>query len=180
MGKKINYTDENGTASQAEQLSIFDMEEVDEIPVEELESYEDEEDEDEVKRILTEFIRNDEVVGKALSYYKSTKPDIGAEARRDNVLLHVAIAPLLKLQYHKEGAYGDSWAKRGELEVFFNISRKFDRLENIMLNGALDEVDESYVDTVADLANYGLLWLTFIAREKPELFTNWVNSIYKP
>lgn len=169
MTKKVKYFDENGNEAKAEQLSFFEGEENDT----------NEESEEELKRILTEFVNTDKIIEKAMSYYRTTKPEIGEEVRRDNALLHAAVAPLLKLQYHKEGAYGDSWAKRGELEVFFNISRKFDRLENIMLNGALDEVDESYVDTVADLANYGLLWLTFIAREKPELFIAWVNSIYK-
>lgn len=96
--------------------------------------------------------------------------------RRDNVLLVYVFMVLSNVQYKKEGTYGNSWEKRGELEVFFNVARKFDRLENIMLKGATDEVGESHADTVADLANYGLLWMTYILREKPELFFNWLEN----
>lgn len=95
-----------------------------------------------------------------------TKED--ADVRRDNVLMCYIFWKLAGIQYAKEGAYGSSYAKRGELEVFFNVSRKFDRLENIMLSGAKDEVGESKLDTIGDLANYGLLWLVYLLRTKPE------------
>lgn len=95
-----------------------------------------------------------------------TKKD--GDVRRDNVLMCYIFWKLAGIQYAKEGAYGSSYAKRGELEVFFNVSRKFDRLENIMLNGSKDEVGESKLDTIGDLANYGLLWLVYLLRTKPK------------
>lgn len=98
------------------------------------------------------------------------------EIREDN-LLFVAVFPILaSLQYRKEGTYGRSWCKRGELDVFFNTARKFDRIENIMINGARDEVGESTIDTVGDLTNYGLLWMTLYCRKSPQAFLSWFKQ----
>lgn len=101
--------------------------------------------------------------------------DENADVRRDNVLLTTAFLILSQLQYNKEGAYLNSWERREEIGVFFNLSRKFDRVENMMLKGAKDEVGEDKIDTVGDLANYGLLWLTYIMREHPDNFMSWVE-----
>lgn len=116
---------------------------------------------------------------QALRHYQVRPHAAAGGIRRDNALMHAVLAPLLHMQYRKEGTYGDSWAKRGEIGVFFNISRKFDRLEHIVLNGARDEVGESDIDTVADLANYALLWLTYIARERPDQFKDWLAHTHK-
>lgn len=99
--------------------------------------------------------------------------------REDNALMTVAFVVLSKLQHSKEGSYGRSWSKRGQLDIFFNTARKFDRIENIMLNGGKDEVGETVLDTVGDLANYGLLWTTLFIREDPETFKNWVEENLK-
>lgn len=102
--------------------------------------------------------------------------DYDEPVREDNLLVAVTFPFLLNLQYKKEGAYGRSWCKRGEMDTFFNTARKFDRIENMMLNGAKDEVGEGKVDTVGDMASYGLLWLTFILREHPDAFTDWIQK----
>lgn len=128
--------------------------------------------------ILRSYGLADEVIQQSAAYYAATEPLTGAP-RRDNALLHATLAPLLSLQYSKEGTYGDSWAKRGELGIFFNIGRKFDRLENIILNGARDEVGESEIDTIADMANYALLWLTHIMREHPDRYNAWLADTQK-
>lgn len=96
--------------------------------------------------------------------------DVGLsnEIREDNLLMTAVFVVLSQLQYSKEGTYGRSWCKRGEMDVFFNLARKFDRLENMMLNEAKDEVGEPLIDTVGDEANYGLLWMTLFLRKHPK------------
>src|SRR5690606_10508288 len=87
-------------------------------------------------RIRQSPIKGDEIYRDFIPFYWAlpyTKKD--GDVRRDNVLMCYIFWKLAGIQYAKEGAYGSSYAKRGELEVFFNVSRKFDRLENIMLNG---------------------------------------------
>ena len=96
------------------------------------------------------------------------------EIREDNLLMTVVFVYLSEIQYKKEGTYGRSFCKRGEMDIFFNMARKFDRLENMMLHDKKDEVGEGKTDTVGDEANYGMLWMTYILREKPELFKNWL------
>lgn len=97
--------------------------------------------------------------------------------RRDNVLLVFVFVFMAKIQYAKEGTYGNSWEKRKEVGVFMNMARKFDRLENMIIDGKQDEVGESKVDTVADEGVYSVLWLTYILRESPEEFKQWMASI---
>ena len=98
------------------------------------------------------------------------------DVREDNALLTLAFICLSDLQYRKEGSYGRSWSKRGETDVFFNTARKFDRLENMVLYGSHDEVGEGRIDTVGDLANYSLLWMTYFIRETPSEFKKWVET----
>jgi hypothetical protein len=96
---------------------------------------------------------------------------------RDDNLLFVAVFPFLaEIQYTKEGGYGRSWCKRGEMDVFFNTARKFDRIENIMLNGGKDEVGEATIDTVGDMTNYGFLWMTYYLREHTTIFLEWAKN----
>lgn len=136
-----------------------------------------------VEEILTERLPKDipiTYVLKAVDFYLSLPYiDYDAPVREDNLLVAVTLPFILELQYKKEGTYGRSWCKRGEMDTFFNTARKFDRIENIMLNGAKDEVGESKVDTVGDLTSYGLLWLTYILRNQPEAFMAWVDANLK-
>lgn len=100
----------------------------------------------------------------------------GAPVRYDNAMLHLVTGQVLQMHHAKEGTYGNSWCRRGELGIFFNIARKFDRLENMVVHDRADEVGESRIDTIADLATYSLLWLTLIMREHPEAYRTWQDS----
>ena len=97
---------------------------------------------------------------------------------KDNAQLLELIPHCLKLQNDKEATYGSSWCKRGEQEIFFNISRKFDRIEKMLLGSSHDKVGEPMIETVADLAIYGLLWVTFIKAHRPDEYQAWVDKIY--
>jgi hypothetical protein len=62
----------------------------------------------------------------------------------------------------KDGAYGDSWKRRGEQTgILANIARKSDRIGNIM-NGAKVGA-EPLIDTAVDLYVYALKYETYIA-----------------
>ena len=90
-----------------------------------------------------------------------------------------------KLQKYKGRRYGDSWKKHGEaISIFGNTSRKYDRIENIMHDvvertGELPAPDseESVTETIADLAVYCILWLTWIKYSRPKEFECWHNKI---
>jgi len=94
-------------------------------------------------------------------------------------------ALLLGLQAVKDAGYGSSWAKRGEFGVFENYFRKTDRLETLALlvmaaeSGELPrQIGVGLVAQIADGVNYGLMWLSWLARMRPEAFRNWLEDDY--
>lgn len=98
----------------------------------------------------------------------------GYHGPRTTKNLQLAAEALAKLQEMKDKSYGGSWQKYGEKSsVFPNVARKFDRIANIMVND-VDPGDEPIVDTVADLATYSLLWLTYIMEHRPQQWIEWV------
>lgn len=119
------------------------------------------------------FVRN-KMIEKPLSYndyfnyyYEETVPTITFS----NI-----IECLKELHRKKTLIYKDSWKKHGEiLSVFSNISRKYDRIENIYINHFTETFDESLFDTIADLAIYSIKYFTLIA----ELYPNDFYSYFK-
>lgn len=87
---------------------------------------------------------------------------------------------LSTLHYKKTLVYKDSWKKHGEVVgVFANISRKYDRIESIIVDNAKATSDESLVDTIADLAVYAAKYLTYLAEHYPALFQEFI-TLYPP
>lgn len=97
----------------------------------------------------------------------------------DNVNLMKIFPQLLKLQNDKGRVYGRSYAKHGDVSIFLNVERKFDRISNIMdramregLNTLHSEASstatETFLDTVVDLGLYSLMWVGHIKDEYPE------------
>lgn len=77
--------------------------------------------------------------------------------------------------------YRNSWCKRGELiSVWGNITRKFDRLENIFKKllkfGETDTDNESIFDTILDESVYYSLWSTLRIIKRKKEFENWINE----
>lgn len=54
-------------------------------------------------------------------------------------------------------SYEKSIKKYGAVAGLVRISDKFNRLENLMLNGECEIKDESIKDTLMDLANYAIM-----------------------
>lgn len=98
----------------------------------------------------------------------------------DNIAVMRLMPKLLQLQNDKGKVYGRSYAKHGDVSIFFNVERKFDRISTIMDRAIKEGVDtlygdqsatptETFMDTVVDLGMYGLMWAGYIASEHPEI-----------
>ena len=93
---------------------------------------------------------------------------------------------MIELQDHKGKTYGNTWCKHGEaISIFGNTSRKYDRIENIIKNFVdgkplpPPDSDESVAETVADLAVYCILWMTWIAENRPLEYQSWKEKIIR-
>lgn len=121
----------------------------------------------------------------------------GLESRPDNDNLPPVVTMLMAIQYDKEGGYGSSWKGKGEYRgIMSNIDRKYDRLDKMTMDeiegkvptlGLLedhlvtgrweeDKVGESKIDAIADLTNYGLLYMTYVKEKYPNVFKVWVSK----
>jgi len=128
---------------------------------------------------------------ESLKWLKDMNP------RSDNQAMQEIIPLLLAVQYDKEGSYGNSWCKHGEVRsILPNIDRKYDRLDTIVqseLNGSRPKlpnnrpssmsneqfdslVGESKIDAVADLANYCILYMGWLKKNYPDAFDTWVRK----
>ena len=92
---------------------------------------------------------------------------------------------ILKLQTQKASVYGRSYCRHGDLSIFLNTERKWDRIANIMEKAMKEGTEtlynegtptETFVDTVVDLASYSLLWLGYIKETHPEFFQKFIDS----
>lgn len=120
----------------------------------------------------------------------------GLQPRPDNSKLPAIVSALMAIQYEKEGGYGSSWKGKGEYRgIMSNIDRKYDRLDKMSqdeLEGAIEslgliedhlvkgrwtveQVKESKIDAIADLTNYGLLYMTYVRENFPNVFNIWVQ-----
>ncbi len=82
---------------------------------------------------------------------------------------------ILEVLRKKNKLYGDSWKKYGEkFSIFPNIARKFDRLENIILNDEGSPRDK--IATVFDLTGYCLLYLELLKAYYPEEYVSFMKK----
>lgn len=106
---------------------------------------------------------------------------------KDNQNLLEILPQLLKLQNDKGNIYGRSYAKHGELSIFFNLERKWDRIANIMervMKEGLDTLHsessstptETFLDTVVDLGLYSLMWAGYIKENYPNEYEKFVEN----
>lgn len=126
----------------------------------------------------------------------------GLEERPDNSKLPPIVTMLMAIQYDKEGSYGSSWKGKGEYRgIMSNIDRKYDRLDKMTddeISGAIkslgqleteltnlknntgntvgNDIGESKIDAIADLANYCLLYMTYVKEQYPHVFKVWVDK----
>ena len=110
------------------------------------------------------------------------------EESQDTKNLKEIMPVLIKLQSDKGRQYGRSYCKMGETSIYFNVARKYDRIENIMKRALEDGVEktlhggdsstatETFLDTVADIANYSLLWVGWIKENYPDEWERFVKT----
>jgi len=130
-------------------------------------------------------------LGYAMVAWKDGLPDLP-----DNANIPAIVTVLMAIQYDKERDYGSSWKGKGEYRgIMANIDRKYDRLD-AMTNSELADatkslkfietalrdstimpqsVGESKIDAVADLANYCILYMTYVRDHFPLCFNIWVE-----
>lgn len=99
------------------------------------------------------------------------------------------IPSLVKLQNSKGHQYGRSYCKFGEMSIFFNLSRKYDRVENIMKRAMENGVEstlhgdssdsstaaETWNDTINDMAVYSLMWAGWLRENYPEEWQKFID-----
>lgn len=74
------------------------------------------------------------------------------------------VASVQALHAQKDGAYGTSWKRRGEvLGILANVARKVDRLERLLVVGTGSVGDETVADTAIDLFVYCLKYQAYLA-----------------
>lgn len=120
----------------------------------------------------------------------------GLSPNPDNQNLFPVVEILLAIQYGKECDYGSSWKGKGEYRgIMSNIDRKYDRLDEMtkreiegraltfsaiedrLKKGTTTDVPgEGKVDAIADLANYCLLYLSWVKENYPLVFKNWAEK----
>lgn len=105
----------------------------------------------------------------------------------DGLNAHKVVTAILNLQHDKEAVYGQSWRKYGNMSAFLNVARKWDRIDNIMRNAMENGMNilfsdeagtaqETFLDTVVDLASYSLLWVGYLASEHPDMWQKFLES----
>ena len=94
--------------------------------------------------------------------------DTACPSLDNKTLLNIALNDALTLK-QKNAEYADSWKKRGGVDTYFMLCRKWDRIEaqverngyNILDLATADTRDEGLLDDIADLRRY----LTLVEHE---------------
>lgn len=83
------------------------------------------------------------------------------------------------LVFHKfrEQQYDRSFARRGEVGVFMNLARKFDRIET-SINSGFEDI--TTFDAIADMAIYALKWMDIFCKIHRSIVIRWLEEVYCP
>lgn len=89
---------------------------------------------------------------------------------------------MLYLHMAKDAGYGRSWSKHGEVGVYENLMRKDDRLEqlSLLIMSDHDMVERrhrvAFVDVLIDRALYCMMWVSYVAKVRPDDFMAWLED----
>ena len=88
-----------------------------------------------------------------------------------NVRMFEKIArDMVELYARKNKDYGDSFGKSvkkyGMISALTRISDKFNRIENLILNGEGEVKDETLIDSLTDLASYSVMTVIALRDKK--------------
>ena len=95
----------------------------------------------------------------------------GNENEPWNVRMFRKIAnDMVELYARKNKDYGDSFTKSvekyGMISALTRISDKFNRIENLILNGEGEVKDETLIDSLTDLASYSVMTVIALRDKK--------------
>jgi hypothetical protein len=86
---------------------------------------------------------------------------------------------LLPFHEARERTYNLSFAKRGEVMVWGNLGRKYDRIDGLISKVLIDgQEGTTLIDTLVDLAIYALKWVAVIKVIRPADLEEWVLTQY--
>jgi len=146
---------------------------------------------------LTRIVPENTDIDVAFIGKKMTDWMVGLKNQPDNSKLPEIVTLLMAIQYDKEKYYGSSWKGKGEIRgIMANLDRKYDRLdkmtndeiagvmdglatlEKLLVNGTIkaELVGESKIDAIADLTCYGILYMTYVRDNFPNIFKIWVDK----
>lgn len=77
-----------------------------------------------------------------------------------------------RLATAKNVNYDNSYSKRGILSIFFNLERKWERIDKQIFSGKslVDLTTETFLDTCIDLAAYSMKMCAWICTRRPDLY----------
>ena len=89
----------------------------------------------------------------------------------NNIEMHAGVCDeLSKIYEAKNKDYGDSFTKSfdkfGMVMPLIRLEDKLNRLESLVINGEARVRDESMIDTLIDLANYAIMTIMVLDKEK--------------
>jgi len=93
---------------------------------------------------------------------------------KDNYTRHEELCEFMNTLYiEKNKKYGDSFTmaidRYGKVAMILRLYDKFNRAERLILGFENGSTDESLTDTLIDLANYSLMIVMYLERDKEEL-----------
>jgi uncharacterized Fe-S cluster-containing radical SAM superfamily enzyme len=86
----------------------------------------------------------------------------------DNIKIDNIYKILTELRTRKNQDYGNSYATFGPVGVFVRLYDKLKRLISIQKNGLMLISSEQFDETIADLVNYGLMYLELSVNDLDE------------
>lgn len=87
--------------------------------------------------------------------------------------LGVIFGTLIRLYAFKNPLYGSSWCKRGTVSTFENVARKYDRMENLVV----EQHQDPGMDDMMDLTNYSGMQTAYQAEHRPEAYHAWRRRV---
>ena len=84
------------------------------------------------------------------------------------------------LQAAKNVHYDNSYSKRGLLSIFFNVERKWLRIDKQLFSDTMDDAgSETFMDTLGDFAAYAMKMFAWYAVRNPVAYYKWLEMVRK-
>jgi len=127
-----------------------------------------------IEEIVIGFIRV--VRAKDAGEYHDSEPTIKIGTPPTYQRIGETLGTLAQIYAVKNPLYGSAWCKRGEHEIFHNVARKFDRMDE-HITYKKKSPDLLRPDDVADLGNYGAMQLAYYLHHRVDQFRTWIRKL---